>query len=44
VGINPRRALDDAYRGFFDLVAGHLATAYRMRGRTKKNASALRRL
>jgi hypothetical protein len=25
-GINPRRALDDAYRGFFDLVAGHLAT------------------
>jgi PAS domain S-box-containing protein len=26
-GINPRRALDDAYRGFFDLVAGHLATA-----------------
>jgi PAS domain S-box-containing protein len=26
-GINPRRALDDAYRGFFDLVARHLATA-----------------
>ncbi|HWW79609.1 MAG TPA: ATP-binding protein, partial [Steroidobacteraceae bacterium] len=26
-GINSRRALDDAYRGFFDLVAGHLATA-----------------
>jgi signal transduction histidine kinase len=26
-GINPRRALDDAYRGFFDLVAGHLAMA-----------------
>src|SRR6266404_1360204 len=26
-GINPRRALDDAYRGFSDLVAGHLATA-----------------
>ena len=26
-GINPRRALDDTYRGFFDLVAGHLATA-----------------
>src|SRR5262245_3683586 len=24
-GINPRRTLDDAYRGFFDLVAGHLA-------------------
>jgi signal transduction histidine kinase len=26
-GVNPRRALDDAYRGFFDLVAGHLAAA-----------------
>jgi signal transduction histidine kinase/DNA-binding response OmpR family regulator len=26
-GVNPRRALDDAYRGFLDLVAGHLATA-----------------
>src|ERR1700681_908694 len=26
-GINPRRALADAYRGLFDLVAGHLATA-----------------
>jgi PAS domain S-box-containing protein len=27
LGINPRRALDDDYRGFFELVAGHLATA-----------------
>ncbi len=27
VGVNPRRALDDAYRGFLDLVAGSLATA-----------------
>lgn len=27
VGINPRRALDDSYRGFLDLVAGHIATA-----------------
>lgn len=27
LGVNPRRALDDDYRGFFDLVAGHLATA-----------------
>lgn len=26
-GINPRRALDDSYRGFFDLVTGHMATA-----------------
>ncbi|HTY70136.1 MAG TPA: ATP-binding protein [Alphaproteobacteria bacterium] len=26
-GINPRRRLDDEYRGFFDLVAGQLATA-----------------
>ncbi|NVO14858.1 MAG: response regulator [Rhodoplanes sp.] len=27
VGINPRRALDDDYRGFLELVAGHVATA-----------------
>jgi signal transduction histidine kinase len=27
LGISPRRALDDDYRGFFDLVAGHVATA-----------------
>ena len=27
VGVNPRRALDDAYRGFLDLAAGHFATA-----------------
>jgi signal transduction histidine kinase/CheY-like chemotaxis protein len=27
VGVNPRRALDDGYRGFFDLVARHVATA-----------------
>jgi PAS domain S-box-containing protein len=27
LGVNPRRALDDDYRGFFELVAGHLATA-----------------
>ncbi len=26
-GINPRRKLDDAYRGFLELVAGQLATA-----------------
>ncbi|HEX2117348.1 MAG TPA: PAS domain S-box protein [Alphaproteobacteria bacterium] len=26
-GINPRRALDDRYRGFFDLIVEHLATA-----------------
>ncbi|MBV9521322.1 MAG: GAF domain-containing sensor histidine kinase, partial [Alphaproteobacteria bacterium] len=26
-GINPRRALDDRYRSFFALVAGHMATA-----------------
>jgi PAS domain S-box-containing protein len=26
-GISPRRAFDDDYRGFFDLVAGHVATA-----------------
>lgn len=26
-GINPRRALDGRYRGFFGLVAGHMATA-----------------
>ncbi|MFL5807204.1 MAG: ATP-binding protein [Roseiflexaceae bacterium] len=26
-GISPRRALDDDYRGFFDLVAGQVATA-----------------
>src|SRR5579859_4587811 len=26
-GINPRRALDDVYRSFYDLLASHLATA-----------------
>ncbi len=26
-GVSPRLALDDTYRGFFELVAGHLATA-----------------
>jgi signal transduction histidine kinase len=26
-GVNPRRKLDDVYRGFFDLVAGHMAAA-----------------
>ncbi|HEY1553308.1 MAG TPA: ATP-binding protein, partial [Kofleriaceae bacterium] len=26
-GISPRRAIDDRYRGFFDLAADHLATA-----------------
>ncbi len=26
LGISPRRALDDAYREFFELVAGHVAT------------------
>ncbi|MCI0355087.1 MAG: ATP-binding protein, partial [Acidobacteria bacterium] len=26
-GVSPRRALDDAYRGFLELVAGHVATA-----------------
>jgi len=27
LGISPRRTFDDDYRGFFDLVAGHVATA-----------------
>jgi signal transduction histidine kinase len=27
LGISPRRAFDDDYRGFFDLVAGHVAIA-----------------
>ncbi len=27
LGISPRRAFDDDYRGFFDLVTGHVATA-----------------
>ncbi|GFE71379.1 ATP-binding protein [Chroococcus sp. FPU101] len=27
LGINPRRAFDDEYRGFFDLVASHIGTA-----------------
>ncbi len=27
LGISPRRAFDDAYHGFFDLVSGHIATA-----------------
>jgi PAS domain S-box-containing protein len=27
VGLNPRRPLDDHYRGFLELVAGHVATA-----------------
>jgi len=27
LGISPRRVFDDDYRGFFDLVAGHIATA-----------------
>ena len=26
-GVSPRRPLDDDYRGFLDLVAGHLGTA-----------------
>ncbi len=26
-GVNPRRRLDEAYRGFFDLIAGHMAAA-----------------
>jgi GAF domain-containing protein len=26
-GVSPRRALDDAYRGFLELMAGHVATA-----------------
>ena len=26
-GVNPRRELDDSYRGFFDLVAGQIATS-----------------
>ncbi|MGD0231214.1 MAG: histidine kinase dimerization/phospho-acceptor domain-containing protein [Syntrophorhabdales bacterium] len=26
-GVSPRRAFDDAYQGFFDLVTGHVATA-----------------
>jgi len=26
-GVSPRRALDDSYRGFFDLIAGQLAAA-----------------
>ena len=26
LGVSPRRAFDDDYRGFFDLVAGHVAT------------------
>ena len=27
VGINPRRALDEEYSGFFELIAGHVGTA-----------------
>jgi PAS domain S-box-containing protein len=27
VGVNPRRALDENYQNFFELVAGHIATA-----------------
>jgi signal transduction histidine kinase len=27
LGISPRRAFDDAYQGFFEMVAGHIATA-----------------
>ncbi|WP_199314430.1 PAS domain-containing protein [Planktothrix sp. FACHB-1365] len=27
LGISPRRAFDDSYRGFFDLIANHVATA-----------------
>jgi PAS domain S-box-containing protein len=27
VGVSPRRALDDEYRGFFELAAGHIASA-----------------
>ncbi len=26
-GVSPRRALDDSYRGFFELVAGHVSSA-----------------
>ena len=28
-GVSPRRALDDSYRGFYDLVADHILTAIR---------------
>jgi PAS domain S-box-containing protein len=27
VGVSPRRALDESYRGFFELVAGHVSSA-----------------
>ncbi len=27
LGVSPRRAFDDAYRGFFELIANHVATA-----------------
>ena len=38
-GINPRRALDDAYRGFSISSPDTWQRPYRMPGRTKKNAT-----
>ncbi len=42
LGINPRRALDDDYRGFFELVAGHFATAISNARAYSKSIDALR--
>jgi signal transduction histidine kinase len=43
-GVSPRRALDDRYRGFFELVADHLSTAIgnaRMREAQRRRADEL---
>jgi PAS domain S-box-containing protein len=46
-GVNPRRVLDEQYRGFFHLVAGHVATAVantRAYEQERKRAEALAEL
>ena len=41
-GVSPRRALDDNYRGFFELVGGHVGTAIAQRARIRGGAQARR--
>ena len=38
-GVSPRRALDDAYRGFFELAADHIATAIGNAARARGGAA-----
>ena len=42
-GISPRRVFDDDYRGFIDLLAGHVATAVANAGPTRRRSGGPRR-